>query len=187
MRNSAPCVEKPTLLPSAQQIMLQCHIRVIECCDAHVRASTPRHRDLRPDQQGIRADPEPRGAGIRRQAAPQVRIAPPGIARAARATPERVRLWRQAGFPRGDEIHPRRRLESRGAAEGHARPARRDHRAHRSQDGDQRAQLRRVHLHGGLRGRELPDLAQHDRRAAQPARTRCVARSASSRAARRTS
>ena len=39
---------------------------------------------------------------------------------------------------------PRRRVDDRAAAEGHARPARRDHRPDRPQDGDQRAQLRRV-------------------------------------------
>ena len=61
-------------------------------------------------------------------------------------------------------------LADRAAAEGHARPARRDHRPDRPQDGDQRAQLRRLHLHGGLRGRQLPDLVQHDRRPDQPAR-----------------
>ena len=88
----------------------------------------------------------------------------------ARAAAEGVRRRREAGFPRRNEEDPRSRLGRRPAAEGHARPARRDHRPDRPQDGDQRAQLRRLHLHGGLRGRQLPDLAQHDRRADQPAR-----------------
>src|SRR5512138_13811 len=66
--------------------------------------------------------------------------------------------------PRRQELLARRAARQkefdRAAAEGHARSPRRDHRSDRSQDGDQRAQLRRLDLHGGLRGRELPDLAQ---------------------------
>ena len=46
----------------------------------------------------------------------------------------------------------------------------RDHRADRSQDDDQRAELGRRRVHGRLRGRQLADLAQHGRRPAQPAR-----------------
>ena len=68
-------------------------------------------------------------------------------------------------------------------------PPRRDHRARRPQDGDQRAQLGREGLHGRLRGRELAhvdelrrgpvephrrrrahDLARHGREAVQPER-----------------
>src|SRR5213083_1377702 len=48
------------------------------------------------------------------------------------------------------------------AAERFAGPSRRDHRADRPQNGDQRAQLGRLHFYGGLRGRQLPDLGQHD-------------------------
>ena len=69
-----------------------------------------------------------------------------------------------------DEVDPRVEVADRGPAAGPPRPPRRDHRPDRPQDGDQRAQLRRVDLHGGLRGRELPDLGQHDRGPAQPAR-----------------
>ena len=54
------------------------------------------------------------------------------------------------------------------------RPPRRDHRAHRPQDGDQRAQLRRLHLHGGPRGRQLPDVGQHDLGPGEPAWTPCA-------------
>ena len=63
------------------------------------------------------------------------------------------------------------------AAARPARPPRRDHRADRPQDGDQRAQLRRLDLHGGLRGRQLPDVGQHDRRARPTSATPCAARS----------
>ncbi len=46
----------------------------------------------------------------------------------------------------------------------------RDHRADRPQDDDQRAQLGCGRVHGRLRGRQRPHLAQHGRRAHQPAR-----------------
>ena len=46
----------------------------------------------------------------------------------------------------------------------------RDHRPHRSQDGHQRAELGRRRVHGRLRGRQLADVAEHGRGAAQPAR-----------------
>ncbi len=47
----------------------------------------------------------------------------------------------------------------------HRRPPRRDHRAGRPQDGDQRAQLGRQRLHGRLRGRQHADLGQQASRA----------------------
>ena len=46
-----------------------------------------------------------------------------------------------------------------------AGPARRDHRARRSQDDHQRAELRRERVHGRFRGLELADLAKQSRRA----------------------
>jgi DNA-binding transcriptional regulator YhcF (GntR family) len=54
-----------------------------------------------------------------------------------------------------------------GGRAGAGRPADRrgrDHRAGRPQDGDQRPQLGREGVHGRLRGRELADLGEHDRR-----------------------
>ena len=61
------------------------------------------------------------------------------------------------------------------------RPARRDHRPGRPQDGDQRAQLGREGLHGRLRGRALADLGERRRGPGQPARRRRAARSRSTR------
>jgi malate synthase len=49
-------------------------------------------------------------------------------------------------------------------------PARRDHRPHRPQARDQRAELGRARVHGRLRGRELPHLGQPGRRPRQPRR-----------------
>ena len=56
------------------------------------------------------------------------------------------------------------------------RPPGGDHRAGRAQDDDQRAQLGRAGLHGGLRGRALAALDQRGRRPARTAWTRCAAR-----------
>jgi hypothetical protein len=150
--------------------MLQCHIRVIECCDAHVRSASSRRRNFGRCQPGLRRNPQPGSARFRRQASPQVRVPPPGAARGARRAAKRVRPRCEAGFPRRNEEDSRQRMGRRAAAEGPAGPSRRDYRPDRPQDGDQRAQLRRGHLHGGLRGRELSDLAQHGRWADQSAR-----------------
>ena len=83
---------------------------------------------------------------------------------AARAPPCR----RAAGLPARDGGDPRRRLARCADAGRDRRPARRDHRAGRPQDGDQRPQLGRARVHGGLRGLQLADLGQLHRRAAQP-------------------
>ena len=57
---------------------------------------------------------------------------------------------------------------------GSARPARRDHRAHRPQDDHQRAQFGREGVHGRLRGLAHAELGQSDPRPDEPAR--CGAR-----------
>ena len=57
-------------------------------------------------------------------------------------------------------------------AGGPARPARRDHRARRPQDGHQRAQLRRATFMADFEDSNSPDLGQHRRGADQPARRR---------------
>ncbi len=59
----------------------------------------------------------------------------------------------------------------RRTAGGPARPPRRNHRAHRSQDGDQRAQLGRQLLHGRLRGFDVADLGQPHHRPMRAARS----------------
>ena len=51
----------------------------------------------------------------------------------------------------------------------------------RPEDDDQRAQLRRAHVHGRLRGRELADLGEHGRGPGEPHATRSSARSSSRR------
>ena len=58
------------------------------------------------------------------------------------------------------------------AATGARRPARRDHRARRPQDDDQRAQLRRARVHGRLRGCVLADVGERRRRPKKPDRRR---------------
>jgi hypothetical protein len=80
---------------------------------------------------------------------------------------------RAARFPARDRGHPRRRLEGRADPGRPAGPPRRDHRAGRAQDDHQRAELRREDLHGRLRGFELADLGQPDRRARAICATRC--------------
>ena len=89
---------------------------------------------------------------------------------ARRRAAEGVRRRQAARLPPRDEVDPRVEVDDCRAAAGPARPPRRDHRPDRPQDGDQRAQLRRVDVHGGLRGRQLPDLGEHDRGPGQPAR-----------------
>ena len=59
-------------------------------------------------------------------------------------------------------------MARRPVSGGDRRPAGRDHRPGRPEDGDQRAQLRVEGVHGGLRGRELTDLGELHRRPAEP-------------------
>ncbi|KAG1599702.1 hypothetical protein G6F46_014074 [Rhizopus delemar] len=69
-------------------------------------------------------------------------------------------------------LHRARRLDRRAAAGRIAGPPRRDHRPDRSEDGHQRAELRRQGVHGRLRGFDLADLAQPAGRAAVAGRRR---------------
>ena len=101
--------------------------------------------------------------------------APP---RAGRAT----RTGRALDFLPETAADPRRRvLAGRAAGARPGRPAGRDHRAARAQDDDQRAELRRQGVDGRLRGRDVADLGERRRRAAQPAATRSTASSTSPR------
>ena len=151
--------------------MLQCHIRVIECCDAHVRPASPRRRHFRADHARLRRDPQPGSARLRRQASPQVRVAPPGAARGARRAAEGVRSGQTARLPAGDE-------DRSAKADWVVAPQPKDmldRRVEITGPTDRKMVINAlncgaVDLHGGLRGRQLPDLAQHDRRADQPAR-----------------
>ena len=77
---------------------------------------------------------------------------------------------RAAGLPARDRVDPRGGLAGRAVPGRDRRPARRDHRPGRPQDGHQRPQLRREGLHGRLRGRQLADLGQLHRGPAQPHR-----------------
>ena len=78
----------------------------------------------------------------------------------------------RAGLPARDPRGPRGRLAGGARAGGPRRPAGRDHRPDRAQDGDQRAQLRRQGVAGRPRGRQHPALGQRRRRPGQPRTTR---------------
>ena len=74
---------------------------------------------------------------------------------------------RAAGLSAGDRVGPRVRLDGGALGARPHRPQGGDHRAGGAQDDDQRAQLRRAGLHGGLRGRTLAALDQRRHRTAQ--------------------
>ena len=116
---------------------------------------------------GLRRHPQPRRAGLRRQAAPPLRTAPPRADGRPRRAPERAGRGQAAGLPAGYRRHPRRRLEDLAAAGRPAGPPRGNHRPGESQDDDQRAQFRRQEFHGGFRGLQLPELGQPDQRSDQ--------------------
>ena len=137
--------------------------------------SSPAHaaRDRRPVASTRRAS----GARDHRRARPSA-SAPP-CRRAARGS---AKSGRRASTPASCRISsPKRRepsanrLERRADPGGPAGPPRRDHRADRSQDDHQRAELRREGVHGGLRGLASPDLGQRHRRARSTCAMRCAA------------
>ena len=133
-----------------------------------------------PHVEGAESVLTPRGPRVPRRpraALPARARPPPGAPRRAPGAPRRRRAARLPPRDRGD---PRRRLEGRAAAGRPPGPPRRDHRPGRPQDGHQRAQLRRVLLHGRLRGRHHADLGQPGRGPAQPRATRSAGRSTSS-------
>ena len=110
--------------------------------------------------------------------------------RGARSAAAARRAPRRASTPAGRSTSSTQTREVReddgwrrraAARDDLAGPPGRDHRADRPQDGDQRAQLRRPRVHGGLRGLELADLGEHGRRPAQPLRRDRPARSSSRR------
>ena len=103
-------------------------------------------------------------------AAARARRRPRGDPRGARGACAAAARRRAARLPRGDAQRARGRLARAAGAGGSGRPPRRDHGADRPQDGDQRAELRREGLHDRLRGCELADVGEHDRRPAQPLR-----------------
>ena len=143
-----------------------------------------RHRDPRAPGRGgaLRRGPDRRRARLRGRAARALRSA---RARSccARASSARRELdaRRHARLPRRDPRGARGRLASRAAARRPPGPPGRDHRADRPQDGHQRAQLGRPRLHGRLRGLQLADLGEHDRRAGQPVRRDRAGRSSTRR------
>ena len=115
-------------------------------------------------------DPDARRARVRGRAPAGARgdagRAPPAPGRASGG----VRRRRPAGLPARDPRDPRGRLDGRPGPEGSRAPVGRAHGPRRAEDGHQRAQLRRGRLHGGLRGREHADLAQHGPGPGQPPR-----------------
>src|SRR4051812_21757133 len=111
---------------------------------------------------------DPGGGRVRRRSHPPLPAADRGTAGAAprRAAPFRSR--RAPRFPDRDCRHPQTGLDRRAAARRSPRSARRDYRPGRPQDDHQRAQFRRLGVHGGLRRRQLANLGQRRRRPVQP-------------------
>ena len=82
------------------------------------------------------------------------------------------RSGRAARFSAGDRPHPIGSILARRAHPARsATPPRRNHRPHRAQDADQRAQLGGRCVYGGLRRCQLADVGQPDAGAHQPARS----------------
>ena len=101
---------------------------------------------------------------------------------ARRAAPGRAERRRDAGLPPRDGARPvGRHLAGRATGARSCRPPGRDHRPDRQEDDDQRPELRRERVAGRLRGRQHPAVGEHDRRPAQPHRTRSKGRSTSPR------
>ena len=115
-----------------------------------------RGRDGRP-REPLRRGADRRRARARRRAARGVRRTPPRAAGRARAS-ARPSSTRAARSTSSRDAASARRLAGRARPPRSQRPARRDHRADRPQDGHQRAQLGRARLHGRLRGLQLAHL-----------------------------
>src|SRR6202011_2925743 len=97
----------------------------------------------------IRGNSYARRIGVRGEVAARIWGAPQQSVACSPRSTITLRCRRAAGFLVADEKDSRRKLDLRADSEGFARPARRDHWADRSQNGDQRAQLRRENVHGG--------------------------------------
>ncbi len=132
-------------------------------CRLSAIATRSRHRSRRGGR------PHARGARPRRRARARVRRPARGAPPRARRAPGADRGRRAPRLPRVDALDPRRRLARRTGSGRPPGPARRDHRpGRRPEDGHQRLQLGRPHLHGRLRGRELADVGERRRRSAEP-------------------
>ena len=93
------------------------------------------------------------------------------LLRARAERQERISAGELPDFLPATRVDPGGRLARRAGPGRPRRPAGRDHRSRRRpEDGDQRVQLRRADVHGRLRGRELADLGERRRRAAEPHR-----------------
>ena len=113
-----------------------------------------------------------RGRGVRRRPAPAVRAPPRRAAGPPGRAPRRDRPHRPAGLPAGDRAGPRVRVDGAARPGRPGRPAGRDHRADRTQDDHQRAELRGQGVAGRPGGRQHPALGQRGGRPAQPRTTR---------------
>ena len=116
----------------------------------------------------ILASAHRRGARVRRLALPRIRATAPRVAGPALRTAAGIRCRTHARFPPRYAVDPGVGLDDRAPAARPARSPGRDHRPHGPQDGHQRAQLGCLDVHGGLRGRELSHLGQHDLRPGEP-------------------
>ena len=101
---------------------------------------------------------------------------PPGAARPPQSPASRDRRRPFPGLSSRDRRDPREEWTVAPIPARSHGPPRRDHRTGRSQDGHQRAQLRRECLHGGFRRRQFAHLAEQCRRPDQSARRRPTAR-----------
>src|SRR5437773_2698616 len=118
----------------------------------------------------LRGRAQARGARVPRRAGAALRARAPRAAGAPPRAPARDRRRPVAGLPARDAPYQRPRLDGRADPPRPARPPRRDYRPGRAQDDDQRAQLGRQRVHGGLRGRERPHVGEQRARPAEPAR-----------------
>ena len=131
-----------------------------------------RHREQRARR---RRSDRPIGPGADRVLTPEALALVAGLTRQFRderdrllapapRAPAPVRCGRAPGLSAGDRRCRGERLDRRRRTGRPRRPPGRDHRPGRAQDDDQRPQLGREGLHGGLRGRALAALDQRGRR-----------------------
>ena len=119
----------------------------------------------------LRGGPHSPRARPDRPPPPRAQRPPPGAAGGPAPPRGGPRRRRHPRLPARDRAHPRGRLLAGRPARARAGgPPRGDHRPHRQEDDDQRAELRRQGVAGRPRGRQHPAVDLRRRRPAQPAR-----------------